>query len=149
MKNRSIFSVIKAAILSGILAYVIVFICFCFIPSGWFLFIIPAVLRWGVKKFSKISKEEILDDESYQKLSKRTGLACAGIVLWFIALIVLPGLFLLSWEQLAFNIIFYIICGICVFSGYRSGVNVITDAYYDAYSEDDETSDNKTNDSVE
>lgn len=85
--------------------------------------------------FGKVPAEEILDDEAVEKLSKRTGMLCAAMVLLALAISLVPMLIILNPIYLLVDFGFYIICALCAFIGYNRGVQVITDNYYDATTE--------------
>lgn len=126
--------IIVIAAISGIISSIIAFLLFVFVlPSGWLLFFIPAIMGICIQKFGKISAKDVEGDD---KLEKRVGFMCAGAVLFFIILTVIPitiiGLYKgLGWEMLL-DIPFYIVCVFAVWFGYNRGVRAVVDAYYDS-----------------
>lgn len=124
-------------LVSGIIAGVITdVIFFAIFPSAWLFFIIPAVMGWSIDKFGRIPKDQLLDDSSNESLQKKTGWMCAGLVLFFILITVLPILFIMSIEYIIANVLFYVVCGLGVYYGYNRGVRCIMDAYYDTLAEE-------------
>lgn len=132
-KRNSLPRIIAICIISGLLSGVFVNLIFWTIfPSGWLFLIIPIFVGWSLDKFAKIPSEEILDDETMERLSKQTGMLCAVMVLLVQIVAVLPVLLLLDPIEILTNFVFYIGCALCVYIGYSRGVQSITDAYYDA-----------------
>ena len=125
--------IITVAVISGIISSVIAFLLFfSVLPSGWLLFFIPAIMGISIQKFGKISAEDVEGDD---KLEKKVGYMCAGAVLFFIILTIVPitviGLYKgLGWKIL--DIPFYIVCVFAVWYGYNRGVRAVVDAYYDS-----------------
>ena len=126
--------VIVIAAISGIISSIIAFLLFVFVlPSGWLLFFIPAIMGICIQKFGKISAEDVEGDD---KLEKRVGYMCAGAVLFFIILTIIPITIYsvyqgAGWELLK-DIPFYIVCVFAVWFGYNRGVRAVVDAYYDS-----------------
>ena len=127
--------IILIAVISGIISSIIAFLLFVFVlPSGWLLFFIPAIMGICIQKFGKISAEDVEGDD---KLEKKVGFMCAGAVLFFIFLTVIPitiiGLYkgLGGWKMLL-DIPFYIVCVFAIWFGYNRGVRAVVDAYYDS-----------------
>lgn len=134
-KKSSIRDVAFIGIIFGLISITIVSLLFLLVfPSAWLFFIIPAVMGWSIEKLTRIPKEELHDDESFNKLRKRTGLLCAGMVLIAIILANLIVILLGGFDplMLLYNFIFYIVCGLSVYWGYSRGVRAITDMYYDS-----------------
>lgn len=92
-------------------------------------------MGWSIDKFVTFPKEDLLDDESYNRISKQTGLLCGGLVLIFVFLTILPMLVLLPSADLLLNAMFFVVCAVSVYWGYRRGLQCVTDAYYDASAE--------------
>ncbi|MDD6889536.1 MAG: hypothetical protein PUD39_04685 [Bacteroidales bacterium] len=136
-EKSAICNIAIICIISGIFSGIIVDIFFYILfPSAWLFFIIPAVMGFSIDKFSRIPKSELEDDESFEKLSKRTGLLCAGMVLLAILVAIVPIIVLVMRFDpiyLLSDIIFYLICGVSVYWGYNRGVRAVTDAYYDSF----------------
>ena len=126
--------IIVIAAISGIISSIIAFLLFVFVlPSGWLLFFIPAIMGICIQKFGKISAEDVEGDD---KLEKRVGYMCAGAVLFFIILTIIPITIYsvyqgAGWELLK-DIPFYIVCVFAVWFGYNRGVRAVIDAYYDS-----------------
>lgn len=126
--------IIVIAAISGIISSIIAFLLFVFVlPSGWLLFFIPAIMGICIQKFGKISAEDVEGDD---KLEKRVGYMCAGAVLFFIILTIIPITIYsvyqgAGWELLK-DIPFYIVCVFAVWFGYNRGVRAVVDAYYDS-----------------
>lgn len=126
--------IIVIAAISGIISSIIAFLLFVFVlPSGWLLFFIPAIMGICIQKFGKISAEDVEEDD---KLEKRVGYMCAGAVLFFIILTIIPITIFgvlqgAGWELLK-DIPFYIVCVFAVWFGYNRGVRAVVDAYYDS-----------------
>lgn len=118
-----------SGLLSGLVANCLFWFVF---PTAFLFFIVPAFMGFSLTVFGKVPADEILDDEAVEKLSKRTGMLCAAMVLLALAVSLIPMLIILSPSYLLVNFGFYIICALCVFIGYNRGVQVITDNYYDA-----------------
>lgn len=128
--------IILVATISGIITSVITAFLFFFVfPSGWLIFLIPAVMGTCIHKLGKISAEEVEGDDD-DKLQKKAGFLCAGAVLFFIILTVIPIVIVsvkqgLGWDILL-NIPFFIICVFAVWYGYNRGVRAVVDSYYDS-----------------
>lgn len=126
--------IIVIAAISGVISSIIAFLLFVFVlPSGWLLFFIPAIMGICIQKFGKISAEDVEGDD---KLEKRVGYMCAGAVLFFIILTIIPITIYsvyqgAGWELLK-DIPFYIVCVFAVWFGYNRGVRAVIDAYYDS-----------------
>ena len=126
--------IIVIAAISGIISSIIAFLLFVFVlPSGWLLFFIPAIMGICIQKFGRISAEDVEGDD---KLEKRVGYMCAGAVLFFIILTIIPITIYsvyqgAGWELLK-DIPFYIVCVFAVWFGYNRGVRAVVDAYYDS-----------------
>jgi len=125
--------IITVAAISGIISSMITLLLFLVFPSGWMFFIIPAVMGTCIHKFGRITAADVEKDDN---LEKRVGYMCAGAVLLFIFLTVVPILIIgiregLGWSLLL-DIPFYIVCGIAVWFGYNRGVRAVIDAYYDS-----------------
>lgn len=126
--------IIIVAVISGIISSVITALLFFFVyPSGWLFFIIPAIMGTCIHKLGNISAADVDNDDN---LEKRVGYLCAGAVLLFIILTVVPiliiGIYIgLGWSLLL-DIPFYIACGIAVWYGYNRGVRAVVDSYYDS-----------------
>ena len=126
--------IIVIAAISGIISSIIAFLLFVFVlPSGWLLFFIPAIMGICIQKFGKISAKDVEGDD---KLEKRVGFMCAGAVLFFITLTVIPitiiGLYKGLGSEMLLDIPFYIVCVFAVWFGYNRGVRAVVDAYYDS-----------------
>ena len=126
--------IIIVAVISGIISSVITALLFFFVyPSGWLFFIIPAIMGTCIHKLGNISAADVDNDDN---LEKKVGYLCAGAVLLFIILTVVPiliiGIYIgLGW-RLLLDIPFYIACGIAVWYGYNRGVRAVVDSYYDS-----------------
>lgn len=132
-EKSAIYNIARICIISGIISAIIVdFLFFCVFPSAWLFFIIPAIMGFSIDKLSRIPKSELNDDEAFDKLSKRTGILCAVIVLLAVLIATIP--LMMQFEPIDFlaNILFYLVCGVSVYWGYNRGIRVITDAYYDS-----------------
>ena len=126
--------IIVIAAISGIISSIIAFLLFVFVlPSGWLQFFIPAIMGICIQKFGKISAKDVEGDD---KLEKRVGFMCAGAVLFFIILTVIPitiiGLYKGLGREMLLDIPFYIVCVFAVWFGYNRGVRAVVDAYYDS-----------------
>ena len=120
-------------IISGLIAGLITNILFWFVfPSGWLFFIIPAVLGWSIDRFGKIPAEHLQNEETFEKLKKRTGLLCGAISLLIVIIANIPFFILMPLPYIFANFIFYIVCAVSVYVGYNRGQQSITDAYYDS-----------------
>ena len=130
-------SIALVSLISGLISIIFVDVIFLVLfSSGWLFFIIPAVICWSIKKFAKINKEELFDEESFEKMAKKTGLICAGSVILAIILALLPVIIILGIYSLLLFLTsfwFIIMCIICIYVSYTKGVEVITNAYYDTY----------------
>ena len=134
-KKSSIRDVAFIGIIFGLISMTIVSLLFLLVfPSAWLFFIIPAVMGWSIEKLARIPKEELHDDESFNKLCKLTGLLCAGMVLATILLTVTIIILLGGFDPMALvlNFVFYLMCGLSAYWGYSRGVRAITDKYYDS-----------------
>lgn len=124
---------IVISIVSGIVSGIVTNALFWFVfPSAWFFFIIPGIMGWSIDHFGKFPKDVLQDEESLEKLMKQTGFMCAGMCLLIMAVAVLPLLLILPAEYIYANIIFYLVCGLCVYLGYNRGQRCIMDALYDS-----------------
>ena len=127
--------IIVVAAISGIISSIITALLFFFVfPSAWLFFIIPAVMGTSIHKLGKIPAEEVEIDED-ENLQKKVGFLCAGAVLFFIILTVIPIVIVsinqgLGWNLLL-NIPFFAACIIAVWYGYNRGVRAVVDSYYD------------------
>lgn len=132
-EKSAIYNIAIICIISGIISVIIVDLLFSFVfPSAWLFFIVPAIMGFSIDKLSRIPKSELNDEASFEKLSKRTGLLCAGIVLLAVLIATIP--LIMQFEPIDFlaNILFYLICGVSVYWGYNRGIGAITNAYYDS-----------------
>lgn len=126
--------IIIVAVISGIISSVITFLLFFFVyPTPWFFLIIPAIMGTCIHKLGKISAEDV---EGNDTLEKKVGYVCAGAVLLFIFLTIIPIIIIdlyngIGWGILL-NIPFFIVCAIAVWYGYNRGVRAVVDAYYDS-----------------
>lgn len=126
--------IILVAVISGIISSAIVFYLMSDVPSAWYLFLIPLIMGFSIQKFGRIPVQEVEKDE---KLEKKVGRICAGAVLFFIILTIIPSLIIyisqqgLGWDLLL-NIPFLIVCGFAVWFGYNRGVKAVIDSYYDS-----------------
>lgn len=137
MKTSTLYRKVAAmCLLSGIIAIIITYALILFIfPSGWFFFIVPAFMGWFLTKYCKLPAEALQDEDVYERLSKRMGILCAAMCLVTILISIVPLALLSNYDfisNLLLNFLYYIICGVCVFTGYNRGVRVVADAYYDS-----------------
>lgn len=133
-QKSSFQNVVLVGIVSGLISIVIVNFTLSFFTSGWLFCIIPLIVCWSIKKFATINKNELTDDETFEKISKKTGFLCAGIVTLEIILALLPSIIIFGTQfliTLLTDFGFYIVCAISVYWGYIKGVEAITDVYYD------------------
>lgn len=135
-KTNSMPRLTVICLISGLLSGLAANCLFWFVyPTAFLFLIVPAFMGFCLTAFGKVPAEEILDDEAVEKLSKRTGMLCAAMVLLALANSLVPMLIILNPIYLLANFGFYIICALCAFIGYNRGVQVITDNYYDATTE--------------
>lgn len=138
-KKSSISSVVIVAVLSGIVAIVVVDALFTIFPSGWLFFLIPVIMGFSLKKFAKFPKDLLEDDDEFEKLSKKVGLLCAGICLVAMVVAVVPIYMIVGsvkgvniLEIILSDVFFYAACVVCIYFGYSKGKEVVTNAYYDS-----------------
>ena len=130
--------IITIAVISGIISSIITVLLFLFVfPSGWLLFLPPAVMGTCIHKFGNISTTDVDRDE---KLEKKVGYMCAASVLLFVLLTAVPilivGLYQGMGWKLLWDVPFFIACGFAVFYGYNRGVRAVVDSYFDSYSKE-------------
>lgn len=126
--------ILTVAVISGFISGILVLMLMMFVfASAWFFFIIPVIMGWSISKFSRITKQEMDEDE---KLEKKAGWISAGVVLLFVVVTaVLISVAVMSggnWTDLFLNIPFLIVSSLSVWYGYSRGVRAVVDAYYDA-----------------
>lgn len=117
-----------SGVISGLITTALIWFI---IPSAWFFFIIPAVMGWSIDRYVTIPKELLEDGQNIERLQKKAGLTCGGLVLFFVILVNIPFFLVLEPIMYLKNIIFYAAAGVSVYWGYTRGVRCITDAYYD------------------
>lgn len=130
-QKRSIYSVTRVGILSGIASIIFVYPLY-YVIGDLSYNAITWIVGWSITNLSTIDKEELIDDESYKKLSKKTGILCAGIVLIAILIAMLPTIVDFDLEAILTNFVVIVECVIGVYWGYSKGVEVIANAYYDS-----------------
>lgn len=92
-------------------------------------------MAFCLTKFVKIPDEILQDVETFNKLSTRIGILIALICFCAILISIIP---LAIYEtdivtHLLYNFIFYIVCGIAIYTGYNRGVEIVTNAAYQSY----------------
>lgn len=118
-------------IIAIILADAIFFLVF---PSAWAFFIIPAFMAFCLTKFVKFPHEILHDEERFNTLSKRTAITIAAICLGAVLIATIPLALFESniFIHLITNFMFYLVCGVAVYTGYNRGLEIVTNAYYDS-----------------
>ncbi len=125
--------IIAVAAISGIISCIISAVLFLFVaPSGWLLLLIPIIMGTCIHKFGHITAADVDKDE---KLEKKVGIICAGAVLFFVLLTIVPMTIIgikqgLGWSLL-WDLPFYLACLFAVWYGYNRGVQAVVDSYLD------------------